>query len=186
MGRDEKMSKGSTIHENIRSLLLDHIEENPGISFQVLMSVFKVPDGTLRHHLRQLQKSKKIISEKKKKHRCYYSYLVKRFPLCKGKIDLNREQERLLDIIIDRPGITRKELMNASNLTREEMTYNIKRLKDHKLIWKVSVGEKKGYEPLNEESVKGEMFRVLVKRLVDGDLDRETFFELMREIEEQK
>lgn len=184
MGREDKMSKGSTTHENIRSLLLDHIEENPGISFQVLVSVFKVPEGTLRHHLRQLQRSKKIVKEKKRNIRCYYSYLSKKFLRCKGKVHLTRDQEILLDLILDDPGITRKQLMRSTRLKRDMLTYNLKRLTDQDLIWKIDTGGTTGYEALTDESVKGEMFRVLVKKFLNGDIDRDTFFHLMDELEE--
>ena len=62
----EMNGHGSTEHPT-RKVLYQFIVENPGASFQLILNILKVPEGTLRYHLQQLQRSKRIIKERSQK-----------------------------------------------------------------------------------------------------------------------
>jgi predicted transcriptional regulator len=171
------------VRDNIRPLLLEHIRRHPGISFQVLLSAFKIPEGTLRYHLDRLRKDKKIVQEKIKNSRCYFPYLSKRFPQCPGNVRLTREQEILLDMIDENPGITRKEIMQRMRMDRKTLTYNLKRFRALRLIWKVKEDGVEGFEVITRDKLKAEMFRILVRNFADGEIDRESFFLALDELE---
>lgn len=182
---DKQMPNDACVNGDIRNLLYNHINKYPGITFQLLKSAFRIPEGTLRHHLNQLQKQGKIVQEKRKNERCYYSSFRRRYPQCPEDIKLSEPQERLMEIINENSGISRKEIMTRVQMDRKTLTYHLKRLKKLKLIWKVDQGGSEGYEMITRQKLKDEMFRLLVKKFVDGDIERESFFQLMKVLEEQ-
>ncbi|MBN1390746.1 MAG: hypothetical protein JXA22_08910 [Candidatus Thermoplasmatota archaeon] len=158
-----------------RKVLYRFIIENPGTSFQFILNVLKIPEGTLRYHLDQLQRSRRIVSQKKGKNLVYYSSFHRDHPECPSDLDLNDSQKLLLDLIKDSPGVTRKELLVRSRLSRRELNYSMRRLGDMKLIWKVDTGNGQGFEVISKDRFKEEMFRILVDRFLKGDLSLERF-----------
>ncbi|MGA1866826.1 MAG: helix-turn-helix domain-containing protein [Thermoplasmatota archaeon] len=170
----ETDERGSLGHPT-RKVLYRFITENPGTSFQFILNVMKIPEGTLRYHLEQLQRSRRIVSEKKGRNLVYYSTFHRDHPECHADLDLNVSQKLLLDLIRDSPGATRKELLARSRLGRRELNYSLRRLGDLKLIWKVDTEDGQGYEVISKDRFKDEMFRILVDRLLSGEMDLERF-----------
>jgi len=150
---------GSTEHPT-RKVLYQFIVENPGASFQLILKILKIPEGTLRYHLQQLDRSNKIIKEKKGKNLFYYSAFQKEHQECETNVELSEKQEFLLDLIRDDPGITRKELMIRSKLDRKNMNYTLRRLKDLKLIWNIETKKGDGFEVISRERLMDEMFKI--------------------------
>ena len=172
------------LKDDIRGLILEHIREHPGISFQVLRSAFKIPSGTLRYHLDHLVKKRKIVQEKVRNQRHYFSYLRWKFPQCPDNISLSGSQESILDLILENPGIGRKEILARSRSDRTALTNDLKQLRKHRLIKKISAeGRSDGYRAITRDDLKSDMFRILVRKYVDNEIDRETFFDMMKELE---
>lgn len=164
-----------------RRLLKEYISENPGITFKILMNAFNINKGTLTYHLGYLMRRRMIVQEKKGRERCYFSYIKKRFPFTSPNLELNDEQEHLLEIISNEPGISNDILRKRSGLKISSFTYNLNRMKNLKLIWRVKGRDGFGYEIVTEEKLKDKMLLILVTRFTNGEMDRDT---LMRMIDE--
>jgi len=175
MKRKEVTVVDDALAHPTRKVLYRFIIENPGTSFQFILSVLKIPEGTLRYHLDQLQRSRRIVSEKKGGKIAYYSSFHRDHPECHSDLGLSDNQKLLLALVRDFPGVTRKDLLTRSRLSRRELNYSLRRLGDLKLIWKVDTGNGQGFEVISKDRFKEEMFRILVDRFLKGDLNLERF-----------
>jgi len=178
-----EMDEHGSMGHPTRRMLYKFILDNPGTSFQFIRSVLKIPEGTLRYHLLHLQRSNRIIREKKGKELCYFSAFHRDHPECHLDVELNPKQKLLLDLIREDPGATRKELMSRSRLTRRELNYSLRRLRDLKLIWRTKTAKGEGFEVISKDTFKDEMFKMLVDRLLCGDLTIERFRTLRDRLE---
>lgn len=172
-------------HET-RILLYDHICQNPGITFQLLKSTFKLKEGTLRYHLKYLIKRKRIILEKKGRERCYYSFLKREFPFTDPGLNLNIKQERILEIISIEPGISKKEIRVRSGMDRASFDYNFQRLKDLKMIWRINKEKNFGYEVVTKDKLTMEVFLKTVQRFLKDEVDKKTLMEVIEGLKEFK
>ena len=65
----------------------------------------------------------------------------------------------------------------------KKLNYNLKRLRDLKLIWLVKDDGLIGYEYITAEKLRDEAFNRLVVRLLRNEIDEKTFLELKRKLE---
>lgn len=166
---------------------LDHyILENPGISFAHIMKVFGLNRGTLRYHLDYLEGEERVRSMRKGQQNCYYSNQIGALDPITGGSDLTRKQIRLLRAIKNKPGISRKALIELTTQSREEVNYNLRRLKDKKVIWKITDGGDPCYEFITKEQLAAEMMAIILEKFLDDEIDRETFLMLKNKLEQQK
>ncbi|MGA1873309.1 MAG: MarR family transcriptional regulator [Thermoplasmatota archaeon] len=165
-----------------RRLLKEYISENPGVSFKLLMNALNINKGTLSYHLGYLMRKRVIVQEKKGRERCYFSYIKKRFPYTGGRVNLNMEQERILEIVSINPGISVDSLRRRTGLKRSSFNYNLNKLKELRLIWRIKTRDGFGYEIVTEEKLRDRMFLVLVSKFTKGDIDRDTLMELVDEL----
>jgi predicted transcriptional regulator len=179
-----EMNETRTLDHPTRRLLYQFITENPGASFQFILKILKIPEGTLRYHLQHLQRSNRIVKEKKGKNLCYYSKFRRDNPECHLDAKLNSRQELLLGLIRNEPGINRKELMIRAKSSRRSLNYDLRRLRDLRLVMKVETGDGKGYEALSKDRLKDEMFKILVDRMLKGELTLEKFKLLKERLED--
>lgn len=178
------MNDESTLAHPTRKKLFDFISENPGATFQLIRNFMDIPEGTLRYHLQTLQTSKRIKGERKGKNLCFYSSFKKNHPECPHRVKLTSKQNTLLDLIDNFPGATRKELMTRSRFSRREINYCLRRLQDLKLVWKIETGDGEGFEVITRDRFKDEMFKILVDRYLNGELDRNRFKSLKEKLDE--
>jgi len=101
-----------------------------------------------------------------------------------GASDLTRKQIRILRAIKDDPGVSRKELLDLTKQSREEVNYNLKRLRDKKVIWKIADGGDPCYEFITKEKLAAEMMAIILEKFLDDEMDRETFLMLKRKLDE--
>jgi predicted transcriptional regulator len=166
--------------ENLDRFILD----NPGVSFSHILKLFKINRGTLRYHLQYLEGEERVKSIRKGQQNCYYSTQVGSFDPVTGASDLTRKQIRILRAIKDDPGISRKDLLDLTKQSREEVNYNLKRLKDKKVIWKIADGGDPCYEFITKEKLAAEMMAIILEKFLDDEMDRETFLMLKRKLDE--
>ncbi len=169
------MSGDLSLSHITRRRLCEYIAENPGISFNILRSAFKINEGTLRYHLEYLVKRERLRAEKVRNRRCYYLFTYRPGGPNVGVIELSRAQLRLLDIIKEDPGIGRATLLEMSRQDRKELTYDLSRLKKLKLIWKVSGPNGSGYEYVTDDMLYDSLITTLVERLMEGRIDQDEF-----------
>lgn len=172
-----------------RDMILEYIGENPGATFVTLKNVFRLSESTLRYHLDYMMKKRRIALEKEGGKRCYYPYVRKCYPYPQGKVELNNEQQRLLDIISISPGISYRDLKVRSGLSNGTFTYNLNRLKEVRLVWRRRRDDGTGYEVVTRERIADSVFLLLLHKYLDGHLDRselEDFFTKLEEYRNQK
>ena len=180
--RGEKMEGEAYKSHDTRKLLREYINENPGVTFKVLMNAFNINKGTLTYHLGYMMRRRMIVQEKKGRERCYFSYIKKRFPFTSPDLELNQEQERMLEIISGEPGITIDILRKRSGLKRASFTYNLNKLKKLRLVWRVSTPEGYGYEIVTEEKLKNKMLLILVNKFNNDEIDSDALMEMVDEL----
>jgi hypothetical protein len=165
-----------------RDLLYDYIIKNPGATFQMLKTAFRLTDGTLRYHLDYLMKKRKVVQEKSGREKCYYSFIKKEYPYSDPSVRINREQERILEIVASEPGIKLSDLKARSGLKDDIFDYNMKRLRKMKLLWKVKGIEGPGYEVVTKERLSDEVFLRTVNKFLDGEIDKGQMMTILRRL----
>ncbi len=177
--------KGERRTENrTRKMVLNYVDEHPGSTLPEIKRVLQIPEGTLRYHIDYLSREDRIFSRKKKGKRCYYpSELGGRNALLSRDPDeISREQSRILDTIKDEPGISYRDILKRTNLSRNMLSRNLGSLKRKGVVWQIKNGGEAGYEHITDRGLRKEMLKLLVMRLLEGDIDEETFMSLKDEI----
>ncbi len=170
---------------DIRRLLFDYIKKNPGASFRILLSAFRMSEGNLRYHLQYLERKKRITFEKEGRDRCYFTYARKMSPYA-NDVELSSKQERLLDLIQSNPGITPEELRVRCGENGHSFTYDLRKLREGKLVWYVKRGSRTGYEALTQERLEDELFLEMVRRFTDGEATKDEVLSMVSRLEERR
>jgi predicted transcriptional regulator len=170
-----------------RRNLYHHILAYPGVSLPVLKRVFGIPEGTLRYHLRHLEKGDRIRSQLRKGKRCFYPSGGSELEISLGErvpgLSLSRSQERILFAINRKPGIGQKDLSRAIDMNRFTLAYNIKHLMEAGLIMRWRDGKETRYRYLTKEELDLEIIRRASIDLLRGRISESTFRSLRRKIE---
>ena len=170
-----------------RRNLYHHILAYPGVSLPILKKVFGIPEGTLRYHLRQLEKGKKVSSRLRKGKRCFFpaegsdleASLRDRAP----DLSLSRSQERILFTINRRPGIDQKDLARTLRINRFTLAYNINRLMEAGLMMRWRDGREIRYRYLTRRELDHEILRRASIDLLRGRISERTFKMIRRNID---
>jgi predicted transcriptional regulator len=184
-----RMSLENVLGHKTRRVVYNYISKHPGVSFGTIMGILDLTEGTLRYHLNYLERGKKILSKSEGKHRCYYSN-------CKVKSSLKpilefdlttltKPQQRILTIIQQHPGIPVRELVKLTKLNKRDLQYNLKKLRDEMVIWKVGNGRNTRYEYMTKDKLKNELFKLLILKFLKDEIDKETYLFLKEELEKE-
>lgn len=167
---------------DIRRLLFDYIKKNPGASFKVLRTAFRMSEGNLRYHLQYLERKRRIVFEKEGRDRCYFTMARKRSPYG-VEVELSHNQGRLMDIIHHEPGITVEELRSRSGGKASSFDYDLRKLRENKLVWRVRRGNIVGYEAVTRERTENELFLEMVRRFTEGKLTKGELMAMVSKLE---
>lgn len=179
------MLQNEALQHKTRKKIYDHIADNPGISFNMLSSIFDLNEGTLRYHLEYLRKSDLISPRKIDNKRCY---------TCKD-VDLNRpgremvnamnkDQKNIFFLIREESGLTRNDLVERSRSNRRQVTRALSKLKEKGLI---KIRKQDGiihYEIAEDGRIFNEMMLVLMEKYLRGEISLAKLKELKRKLEE--
>jgi predicted transcriptional regulator len=178
------MSKSEVALENkIRKMIFTHILEYPGVSFSTLKKVYDLNDSTLRYHLNYLERAEKIRSQKENGKLHYYPYQSNQEISNHGNINpkiqnLTTHQKQILNTIKQYPGINQTELITKTSLQRHILTYNISQLINMGIVRKFNNERNVCYEYITDDTLKYEMLKVLVIKLLNNEIDEQTFLKL--------
>ena len=179
------MKKSEDMDHDTRDSLLDRISETPGISFGDLKRALDINEGTLRYHLRYLERKELIYSRKRGRKRLYFTSF---YPERSADIHrrLTREQRRVLNLIRKTPGIDQDGIFSHLNIHRKDMRYIIKKLQDEHLIWEIENGNGVFYEYITRERLVDEILIDLVERFLRGNIDQRTFLNIKRWLDDNR
>jgi predicted transcriptional regulator len=174
-------SQGALDHRS-RKLIYNFISTHPGSSFKIIKNLFDMNKSTLSYHLNYLERNRKVISKREGRNRCYYCAYEAASKLGK-RSNLTYTQRKLVNIIQDTPGITNKELMSRIKINRKNLHYNIKKLRELKLIWAVKRNGELGYEYVTEEKLRHEMATTLISKLLSNEIDEKTYHKIKTKLD---
>ncbi|MBS3816301.1 MAG: winged helix-turn-helix transcriptional regulator [Candidatus Thermoplasmatota archaeon] len=156
-----------TLELEARKKTYEAIDENPGVHLRELDRKLDIPLGTLRYHLRVLEKKDMIVSKKESKYKRYYA---------RGEVQkedkellstLRKELPRTIILfLLEYPGSTHKEICSALAVSGSTLSYHLKKLREREVIEK----EEKEYSVKDEEKVAEVLIRyqqTFLDRLVD-------------------
>ncbi len=184
------MSFENVLGHKTRRVVYNYISKHPGVSFGTIMGVLDLTEGTLRYHLNYLERGKKIQSKSKGKYRCYYSNRKVKSSLKQipgfDLHTLTKPQQRILTLIQQHPGIPVRDLVKLTKLNKRDLQYNLKKLRDDMIIWKVGNGRNTGYEYVTKDKLRSEMFKLLIVKFLNNEIDEETYLLLKAELKKEK
>ncbi|UCG04362.1 MAG: winged helix-turn-helix transcriptional regulator [Candidatus Heimdallarchaeota archaeon] len=168
---------GSKVSENkneIRPKIANYIKMHPGTSFKTIKTIFDLSDGTLRYHLRYLEKKGKIKSGDNK--RIYY-------PIGHvGESSLNKTQQRLINTIKRHPGITQKELSAKTKMNRLTIRNNINLLVEREMLSIIKIGKEIHHFYITPQELEKKKVLRLIAKFLLGKIDEETYWDLRLEL----
>ncbi|MCK5561094.1 MAG: hypothetical protein KAJ51_10890 [Thermoplasmata archaeon] len=183
------LQSDTLLEHETRRLIYNHIIDHPGVSFNVLKSVLKLNQSTLRYHLNYLEKSKKISFGSENGRRYYYQYSDSTYVIRKAEdsntltsYELTGAQDKILSTIKMNPKINQKELVKLTRINRITLSNNLKKLMDLCLVRKIPNGNKVSYEYLENRQLRYEILKRLIKKLLNNEIDEETFLKLKKEL----
>jgi predicted transcriptional regulator len=184
------LESDTTLENETRKLIYNHIISHPGISFNILKSALKLNDSTLRYHLNYLERTKKISLGSENGRRNYFPYSGKTYIIPNGgepdslaSYRLSSTQERIIAAIHRNPKINQKELVRLTKINRMTLSNNLKKLMDMCLVRKIPNGNTVNYEYLENRQLRYEILKRLIRKLVNNEIDEETFLRLKRELD---
>ncbi|MCK5562240.1 MAG: winged helix-turn-helix transcriptional regulator [Thermoplasmata archaeon] len=144
--------------------------------------------STLKYHLNYLEKGNKIKSKHDGTFKVYFCLGETNpdlQPAPTAKINaLTETQQYLLNLIRNKPGITRGALTNLTKLNPKTLSYNIDKLIEEQLIWKLHYGNEVGYEYITEDKLRFEMYNQLILKLLANEIDKEIFHKIKKKLDE--
>jgi predicted transcriptional regulator len=174
-----KMSSGesATAHKTQR-VVLRYIDAHPGVSATELARVLGISEGTIRYHLAQLERDGSVFSRKEQAGRFYYR--EEQPQKTKG----GDSEDAVLRLIKKDPGITTGELEDRSGLSRRNLNYHLKRLREREVVRAVRYGRQWGYEHITPQRLKHEMLRKILMKYLKDEIDEDTLLQLKDELEQ--
>ena len=179
--------KEGALEHKARKAVYDYIMAHPGVPFGTIQKVFNMNASTLKYHLNYLERNNQVLSKREGRYRLYFcihgspSQLE---PAPASKIEtLTDVQRYLLNVIRNDPGIKASKLASVSNMNQKNLSYNIQRLIDQQLIWRIQNGGEIAYEYITAEKLRYEMYNKLLMKLLSNEIDEETFLRIKRKLE---
>jgi predicted transcriptional regulator len=103
-----------------RAKIYSTILRYPGMSFTDLRVMLGIKNGTLSHHLLKLEKEGLVKSKK--------IGIFRRFYPSGGNVPKDLE-EKIMDVILDNPGISQSSVAKRLDITRQVANYHINSLR---------------------------------------------------------
>ena len=127
LGQRRISRKNALEHDTRRAAYLC-IRDNPGINHASLSRRLGVNVGTLRYHIETLCETGKILSEHDRGLLRYYANSRAVREGKRGAYPLNETRKRMLDLLVQDSGMTRKEVASALGITGASVTWHMRLL----------------------------------------------------------
>ena len=137
-----------------RRLIYDFILQNPGSHQRKIERDLDINVGTLRYHLRYMEKERIITSRKERNLKVYF--VAGKQGASKKTILSLLQQKRFRDIIlsiIDTPGLTHREIADKLSLKPSTLSKYIKVLEERGVVHHEKVERERHYYVENEREI---------------------------------
>lgn len=177
----------AALQHKTRKQIYNYISTHPGVSFGNIRNFLGLNESTLKYHLIYLERAREITSKPEGRRRCYFcahqqSSILRSQPRA-AHFDLSGTQQRIVNLIRNRPGITKQDLISQTKLNRKTVSYNIDKLLEQKLIWQIKTENGIGFEYITKEKLRIEMYNQLLLKLLSDEIDEETFNRIKKKLE---
>jgi len=108
-----------------RQTIVEFINRHPGEHYREIKRQLDMSSGTLRHHLRTLERSNMVSSHREGKYLYYFPYGARK----SGHI-LTPAQKDIVDIIQKEPGATTQQVAEKLGKTRRAVQHHMNDLSD--------------------------------------------------------
>ena len=160
-----RLRKKDILDDFNRGRIMGYVETNPGVHFTDIMRTLDIGSGTLAYHLDVLEKERFIVSRREGVYKLFYPRLwqSKEAPralpfFSTGSSRKNFRpsalEKKVIDIIEMFPGITQVDIAEQLGISRQSMSYHIRKLRRAEVI---TVKKEKGKTCcfLNENVIEG-------------------------------
>jgi DNA-binding transcriptional ArsR family regulator len=130
--------KKTKIEKGIRHEILGYLKAKPGANYSELKRNLDLNDGSLVHHLRILEREEKVYSKKMGKYKLFYVSTYRRQTSIRDYI--SPFQLRIMEIILQNPGIVPKKLSAILDRSQTDMSYHLTELSRSGLLEKRKKG----------------------------------------------
>ena len=135
--------KDEVLDNFVRGQIYGFIKSNPGCHYSYIKKKLEIQNGILAYHLKILEKSGLIKSERKGRYRIFTITGIN-FPESK-RYTLSQLQISIIDLIRNNKGITQKEIASRLKEKQQKISYNLKILEMANKIVSIKKGRKKHY-----------------------------------------
>lgn len=125
MGYKRILTIDDIMENRNRALIYRTIVEYPGASFSDIRMYLGIKNGTLSHHLMKLEKEGLIRSKK--------MGIFRKFFPANGEVPKDLE-EKIMDVVLDNPGISQSMVARSLDITRQVANYHINSLKKKGMV----------------------------------------------------
>ena len=127
-----KLKPEHLLGNKLRRRIYVYVQNHPGEHFRSILVNLNLKNGTLAHHLYTLEKENLVRSHREGLYRRFYPA---GFKIDESPMDLTPLQRKMLERITNMPGITQKELSEELEISTSTVNYNIKAIKDKRLVY---------------------------------------------------
>ena len=124
-----KIKKEEVLDQYTRGRIHGFITANPGAHYSVIKSALGLNNGTLAYHLRLLERVGYVQS---RRDGIYKRFFPSGYP-SDGAM-FSTLQERIIEQVIENPGVTLKELAEAMDKSPQVMDYHLRWMRRQKLL----------------------------------------------------
>jgi predicted transcriptional regulator len=140
--------------DEIRNILLNYINENPGIWYRELLRLCNISNGSLTHHLRVLEESDRIKVDRKSSpgRTRYYSLNVSDSESKVIGLIKNTTAKQIILLLLQQEFCTFSEIVDSIGKSPSTISWHMKRLVDAEVV-NVRHGGSALYNLVNRDSV---------------------------------
>ncbi len=138
-----RITNHNVLDHETRQKIFEIIQQNPGISLSRLAELSHLNESTLRYHISRIAKEKCITAfDKGRSHHFFENHHRYSYEEQEYLVNYSSGQSgKIMNIIHDKPGITRREIAEKLGLASPTVTRTVQRLADEGLILLVKEGK---------------------------------------------
>ena len=121
----KRISRKNALEHDTRRAAYHCVRENPGINHSTLSYMLGINVGTLRYHIEILCETGQIVSESNHGVLRYYAGIRAARESKRNAYPLNEMRKRMLGLLMQDPGMTRKDVASALGITGASVTWHM-------------------------------------------------------------